>query len=242
MAKIPVEDIQLNSNTTLGELKSHFQKAGGFVASKVSTATSIIQDMGKEECTKFLSFPADIMATGTRGILKDVVATGHIDVVVTTCGTLDHDIASVLVDDTASSDLAERHRLAEELRENLNNVRDNANLLGGGSFNVFMEIGRPCYMRVDLSTTVGDARQFVESVAQKYTRGRAVILVDGKTLEDDTRTLVSYGVRRDSRLRITSTLDGGAVFSLQESCESEGGSSSSSSSVSGPNGSSPVVN
>ena len=107
---------------------------------------------------------------------------------------------------------------------------------------MFMEIGRPCYMQVDPSTTVGYARQFIESVAQKYTRGRAVILVDGKTLEDDTRTLVSYGVRRDSHLRITSTLDGGAILFAKESCDSEGGSSSSSSSAPESKGPSLVVN
>ena len=112
---------------------------------------------------------------------------------------------------------------------------------------MFMEIGRPCYMQVDPSTTVGYARQFIESVAQKYTRDRAVIMVDGKTLEDDTRTLISYGVRRDTHLRITSTLDGGAILYggailfTKESCDSEGGSSSSSSSASGSNGSSLVI-
>ena len=89
---------------------------------------------------------------------------------------------------------------------------------------------------------MGYARQFIESVAQKYTRDRAVIMVDGKTLEDDTRTLISYGVRRDTHLRITSTLDGGAILFAKESCDSEGGSSSSSSSASGSNASSLVVN
>ena len=98
MRKIPVKDITIDSETTISDLVTQFGKAGGFVASKVSTATSIVKDMNKEECTKFISFPADIMATGTRGILKQFVENGNIDVVVTTCGTLDHDIARVLSD------------------------------------------------------------------------------------------------------------------------------------------------
>ena len=122
MSKIPVEDIKLNSSTTLGELTSHFQKAGGFVASKVATATSIIQDMGKEECTKFLSFPADIMATGTRGILKDFVANGNIDVVVTTCGTLDHDIARVLANYYHGDFAMDDQKLRDEGINRLGNV------------------------------------------------------------------------------------------------------------------------
>ena len=47
----------------------------------------------REGCTKFLSFPAAIVATGTRGVLIDMVREGLVDVIVTTCGTLDHDIA-----------------------------------------------------------------------------------------------------------------------------------------------------
>jgi len=52
----------------------------------------------REKCTKFLSFPAAIMATGTRGVIIDMVRAGMIDVIVTTCGTLDHDIARTLAD------------------------------------------------------------------------------------------------------------------------------------------------
>ena len=52
--------------------------------------------MHDSDCTVFLSFPADIMATGTRGVLRQLVSNGFIDVIVTTCGTLDHDIARTL--------------------------------------------------------------------------------------------------------------------------------------------------
>jgi len=98
MRENPVEDIDIDSKTTLADLNSQFAKAGGFVAAKVATATSIIQDMNQGECTKFISFPADIMATGTRGLIRQFVERGMTDVVVTTCGTLDHDIARVLSD------------------------------------------------------------------------------------------------------------------------------------------------
>jgi deoxyhypusine synthase len=86
-----VKDIHIDSNTKLSELISQFSDAGGFVATKIATATSILQDMQKDNCTKFISFPADIMATGTRGLLRQLIEQDHVDVVVTTCGTLDHD-------------------------------------------------------------------------------------------------------------------------------------------------------
>ena len=52
----------------------------------------------REGCTKFLSFPAAIMATGIRGVLIDMIRGGMVDVIVTTCGTLDHDISRTLAD------------------------------------------------------------------------------------------------------------------------------------------------
>ncbi len=52
----------------------------------------------REGCTKFLSFPAAIVATGARGVLVDMVKEGMVDVIMTTCGTLDHDIARSLGD------------------------------------------------------------------------------------------------------------------------------------------------
>ena len=98
MNKEPVKDIKISSETRLSDLISQFGEAGGFVASKVSTATSIVKDMNSKDCTKFVSFPADIMATGTRGLMKQLVENNMADVIVTTCGTLDHDIARVLAD------------------------------------------------------------------------------------------------------------------------------------------------
>ena len=122
MRKIPVKDIQINSNTTLENLISQFGEAGGFVASKVSTATSIIQNMNEHECTKFLSFPADIMATGTRGLIRQLVENNMVDVVVTTCGTLDHDIARILADYYHGDFVMDDEKLRKEGVSRLGNV------------------------------------------------------------------------------------------------------------------------
>ena len=118
----PVKDIEINSKTTLSELSSQFSYTGGFVASKVSTATSIISDMLNEDCTKFLSFPADIMATGTRGLIRQFVESDKIDVLVTTCGTLDHDIARVLSDYYHGDFMMDDKQLREKGVNRLGNV------------------------------------------------------------------------------------------------------------------------
>ena len=122
MRDSPVKDIEINSKTTLSELNSQFSDTGGFVASKVATATSIINDMLNDDCTKFLSFPADIMATGTRGLVRQFVDNNNVDVLVTTCGTLDHDIARVLTDYYQGDFMMDDKQLREEGVNRLGNV------------------------------------------------------------------------------------------------------------------------
>ena len=96
MAEEPVRDFTTGPETTLTELLERFGTAGGFTAAKLATAAGIMRRMHDSDCTVFLSFPADIMATGTRGVLRQLVSNGFIDVIVPPCGTLDHDIARTL--------------------------------------------------------------------------------------------------------------------------------------------------
>lgn len=88
-----VEDLEIGRNTTLEGLLEAFSRMGGFTASKIATASSILEKMFLEDNVTFLSFPADIISTGLRGLIKDVVRKKLVDVIITTCGTLDHDIA-----------------------------------------------------------------------------------------------------------------------------------------------------
>lgn len=94
--------------------------SGGFTATKLGLAAEIMKEMlSDERSLNFLSFPADIVATGTRGIIRDMLKKKMFDVVVTTCGTLDHDIARSFADyyqgsfDADDADLRARgvHRL-----------------------------------------------------------------------------------------------------------------------------------
>ena len=89
----PVKDEKITKNTTLGELISQFLESGGFTSSKIGVAYEILKEMVEEKNTTFLSFPADIISTGTRGIINEMVKRKMVDVIITTCGTLDHDIA-----------------------------------------------------------------------------------------------------------------------------------------------------
>ena len=92
----PVEDIDLRRAGTLADLVREMDKAGGFTAKKLATGVSILRMMfTRAAVTTFLSFPAALMATGVRGVLRTLVERKLVDVVITTCGTADHDLARV---------------------------------------------------------------------------------------------------------------------------------------------------
>jgi deoxyhypusine synthase len=70
------------------------ERAWGFTAGKLAVGVNILEHMNTaHECVKFLSFTGNLVATGTRGALKELVKRKLVDVIITTCGTLDHDIA-----------------------------------------------------------------------------------------------------------------------------------------------------
>ena len=92
----PVEDIDPSSITTVQDLLEQMGRSGGFTAKKVYEATTILRDMIQDEdCYTFLSFPACIISTGTRGVIKELIKRKWVDCVITTCGTLDHDLARI---------------------------------------------------------------------------------------------------------------------------------------------------
>ena len=92
-----VRDIRIDDAPSLDTLVRRMEDAGGFSAKGVAQGVEVLaRILADEEMTVFLSFPADIVATGTRGVLETLVREGYVDAVVTTCGTLDHDLARSL--------------------------------------------------------------------------------------------------------------------------------------------------
>jgi deoxyhypusine synthase len=89
-----VEDYDFSKGMSVDELVLQMGKAWGFTAGKLATGTTILERMIKTPgCVKFLSFTGNLVATGARGALRELVKRKLVDVVVTTCGTLDHDVA-----------------------------------------------------------------------------------------------------------------------------------------------------
>lgn len=89
-----IRDYRLHSGMTVAELLRQMKDSWGFTASKIAIGTEILRRMiNDKECLKFLSFPACIVATGTRGVIREMIRRRFIDAIITTCGTLDHDLA-----------------------------------------------------------------------------------------------------------------------------------------------------
>ena len=94
MTKEEVSDYELTNNMSVEELVKQMDRAWGFTAGKLAVGVRILEDMIRaKNCLKFLSFTGNLVATGTRGILKEFVKRKLVDVVITTCGTVDHDMA-----------------------------------------------------------------------------------------------------------------------------------------------------
>ncbi|BBG23883.1 putative deoxyhypusine synthase [Sulfuracidifex tepidarius] len=89
----PVEDISLDDLRSMKDSLRIYEKIYGFSAEAVYKASKVLQDMTRNADLKFLSFTANLVSTGLRGLFADMIRKGFFDVVITTGGTIDHDIA-----------------------------------------------------------------------------------------------------------------------------------------------------
>lgn len=75
------------------ELVRQFGRMGGFMAPRMAQAAEIMRDMNAGGCTNFLSFTGNLISTGLRGTITQMIKKGWVSAIVTTCGAIDHDIA-----------------------------------------------------------------------------------------------------------------------------------------------------
>jgi len=123
MRRKSVRDIQLKKGMNSNDLMRELYESGGFSAKKVAMGVDILEKMTKEnDCIRFLSFPACICSTGTRGVIKELLKRKLFDVVITTAGTLDHDLARIWRDYYHGSFIANDKELHSEGINRLGNI------------------------------------------------------------------------------------------------------------------------
>ena len=119
----PVKDIEIDSDTSIDKIFNEMSKSGGFESTNLSSGLQILSEMiSDEKCLKFLSFVGAIVSTGLRGIIKDMVKREWFDVVITTCGALDHDIARHYSEYKEGSFTMDDRELADKKIHRLGNV------------------------------------------------------------------------------------------------------------------------
>ena len=93
MGEVKVTDAELGVETVEGLVES-YGLIGGFMARNLYEAAKILVSMLNDpEATIIVSFTANLVSTGLRGLFRGIIERGFVDVVVTTAGTVDHDVA-----------------------------------------------------------------------------------------------------------------------------------------------------
>ncbi|MEX0656034.1 MAG: deoxyhypusine synthase [Nitrosopumilaceae archaeon] len=118
-----VKDILIKKESGIEEIFEQMSKSGGFEARNLAEGLDILTIMiPDKKCLKFLSFIAAIISTGLRGVIKDMIKNRWFDVVITTCGALDHDIARYFSNYKEGDFALDDKQLADQHIHRLGNV------------------------------------------------------------------------------------------------------------------------
>jgi deoxyhypusine synthase len=135
LLKDAIEDYDFSKSMSVDELVMQMEKAWGFTAGKLAVGVNILQLMSERRgCIKFLSFTGNLVATGTRGVFKELVKRKLVDVIITTCGTIDHDLARCWKEYYKGSFVMNDARLHEKNINRLGNV-----LVPNDSYGIIIE-------------------------------------------------------------------------------------------------------
>lgn len=86
-----IEDMRMEDAKACGPLVSRFASAG-FQASKLASAIEIANRMKDDKATVFLTFTANMVASGLRGLFADLCKRRFPSLIITTAGALEHDL------------------------------------------------------------------------------------------------------------------------------------------------------
>lgn len=86
-----INDIELGEKSSALKIAGQMRSCG-FQAAHLGEAIELIEQMKKEKSTLFLGFTANLVASGLRGIIKEMCEKRFIDAIATTAGSIDHDI------------------------------------------------------------------------------------------------------------------------------------------------------
>jgi deoxyhypusine synthase len=86
-----VKDIHFGKSPSVKELVEAYGRSG-FQGTHIKQGVELVREMKESGATIFLAFTANVVASGLRGVIADMVRDGYADAIVTTGGALDHDL------------------------------------------------------------------------------------------------------------------------------------------------------
>ncbi len=91
-----IKDIKLLDKSQATDLVNQFSSTG-FQATAIADAVQLIERMKKENATIFLAFTANLAASGLRGVIAEMCKKRFVGAIITTAGSIDHDVIKTLV-------------------------------------------------------------------------------------------------------------------------------------------------
>ena len=86
-----IKGIKLNKNMKVNELVKGME-AVGFQATQLSKAVKLIEKMKKDKAVIFLSFTSNMVSSGLREMIAQLVKNKFIDVIITSVGSIEEDL------------------------------------------------------------------------------------------------------------------------------------------------------
>ncbi|MEM0441324.1 MAG: deoxyhypusine synthase [Candidatus Caldarchaeum sp.] len=190
-----VEDIKLEASTTVSELINQMSLMGGFMGSHLGEAYRLLKNIIQEQnCLRMISFTGNLVSTGLRGVLVEMLRRRWFDVVFTTCGAVDHDIARTRGSYRCGSFDADDWELAEQ----------NIHRLG----NVFID--QPSYG----ATIEKEVKQLLETLPKNSVKSVSEILHEiGRNLNSE-KSLLYWCWRLQIPVFVPGIYDGGFGYQL----------------------------
>jgi len=88
-----VVDRRVGPSMSVSELLELYRDIHGFMAGHLYRGYEVLVEMVERADLRFLSFTGNLVSTGLRGVIAQLIDEGLFDIVITTCGAVDHDIA-----------------------------------------------------------------------------------------------------------------------------------------------------
>lgn len=118
----PVRDVKLSDNIAVKDIVAQFRNTG-FQGHNVFMASKLLKKMSKDRnCSIVISFPCNLVASGLRGVILDIVKAKSVSAIITTSGTVDEDFIRSKKPYLQGSFDADDRKLAKEQINRMGNI------------------------------------------------------------------------------------------------------------------------